>query len=220
MDRKALEELITQFYGAKAEYPWSDYPRFAVFRHDSNKKWFALIMELPKSKLGLRGDGTLDAVNLKCDPFSIGALRSQKGFFPAYHMNKEHWITAALDGSAPDEDIRTLLDLSYELTAPKNGRKKQRAEELQTQTDRITRYEALMNEALSVLKANAPRKQTLRELRPVIAELEAYYGSRAWREDFNAWETGKLPETLRCGVLSEDGLFDLLETFAELEKNG
>ncbi len=46
----------------------------------------------------------------------IGSLRLSKGFLPAYHMNKEHWITILLDGSVEREKIKQLIDLSYELT--------------------------------------------------------------------------------------------------------
>ena len=99
------------------------YPTYAVFRHQNNQKWFAVVMELPREKLGLPTEGSIDVVNLKCDPLLIGSLRNEPGFFPAYHMSKAHWIIAALDGSAPDDKLKWLLDLSFELTA---GRKKKR----------------------------------------------------------------------------------------------
>ena len=47
----------------------------------------------------------------------------EPGFYPAYHMNKDNWITAALDGSAPDDTIRMLLEMSYAATAPKLRKK-------------------------------------------------------------------------------------------------
>ena len=64
----------------------------------------------------------LDILNLKCDPVLIASLRGTPGLLPAYHMNKEHWITAVLDGSAPDAQIQTLLAMSYDMTAPGHGR--------------------------------------------------------------------------------------------------
>ena len=118
MNREALEQLILNDYNAEPEYPWRKYPNYEVFRHKGSQKWFALIMDVPKSKLGLPEAGILDAVNLKCNPLLIGSLLSEQGFFPAYHMNKENWITVALDGSVPDEQVKTLLDWSYEATAP------------------------------------------------------------------------------------------------------
>lgn len=124
MKRDELETLISETYNADADYPWLKYPNYEVFRHSSNQKWFALIMDVPKSKLGLQGDEPLNVVNFKCDPLLIGSLRGEAGIFPAYHMNKEQWITVALDGSVSDEQIQMLLDMSYEATAPKAHKRK------------------------------------------------------------------------------------------------
>ena len=60
----------------------------------------------------------MDVVNFKCDPILIDSLRNEDGFFPAYHMNKEHWITVSLDDVC-DEKIKMLLDISFELTLSK-----------------------------------------------------------------------------------------------------
>lgn len=124
MRRNELEAFIMETYNAEADYPWRKSPNHAVFRHCSNRKWFALIMDVPKNKLGLQGEGLLDVVNLKCDPILIGSLRGEPGFLPAYHMSKDNWITVALDGSAPDDKIKMLLDMSYQATAPKVRRRK------------------------------------------------------------------------------------------------
>ena len=124
MKRDELETLISETYNAEADYPWLKYPNYEVFRHSNNQKWFALIMDVPKDKLGLHGSEPLDVVNFKCDPILIGSLRSEAGIFPAYHMNKEQWITVALDGSVSDDKIKMLLDMSFEATAPKARKKK------------------------------------------------------------------------------------------------
>ena len=76
-------------------------------------------MDLPRQKLGIRGDEIIDVLNIKCDPILIGGLRNEKGFFPAYHMNKTYWITVALDGTVEDDKVKWLLDLSYDLTNKK-----------------------------------------------------------------------------------------------------
>lgn len=117
MNREKLKQFILDNYNAENDFPWMKYPNYEVFRHINNKKWFALIMDVPKCKLGLQGAGSLDVVNLKCDPILIGTMREEPGFFPAYHMNKESWITIALDGIVPDEKIKLLLDMSYDATA-------------------------------------------------------------------------------------------------------
>lgn len=124
MNREELTNYILETYNASQDYLWAKYPDFAVFRHVNNKKWFALIMGIPRNKLGLQGDELLDVVNFKCDPILIGSLREENGFFPAYHMSKASWITVALDGTVSEDKIKMLLDMSYELTAPKLHKKK------------------------------------------------------------------------------------------------
>ena len=123
MNREELEAYILNNYSTEPDYPWADTPRAAVFRHVANRKWFALMMEVPREKLGLPGTEKLDIVNFKCDPILISSLRGEPGIFPAYHMNKASWITAALDGSVQAKTIELLLDVSYELTKPKIRRK-------------------------------------------------------------------------------------------------
>ena len=122
MDRKGLEQLIFDTYSVEPDYPWMDTPESAVFRHAANRKWFALVTTVPKSKLGLPGQQPVDIVNLKCDPILIGSLRAEPGFYPAYHMNKENWITAVLDSRPPDAQIPTLLAMSNAMPAPGHGR--------------------------------------------------------------------------------------------------
>ena len=82
------------------------------------------MMEVPGEKLDLPERGMRDILNLKCDPVLIASLRGAPGLLPAYHMNKENWITAALDGSAPEDKLRLVLDMSYNATAPKLRKKK------------------------------------------------------------------------------------------------
>ncbi len=119
MTRAEFERYIAEYYAAAPDHPWDSDPEYAVFRHSENRKWFALIMEIPRSKLGLPGGGNIDIVNLKNDPVMSGSLRSEPGIFPAYHMNKQSWISVALDGSVPDETLKLLTDISFQLTAPK-----------------------------------------------------------------------------------------------------
>ena len=119
MTRDELTRCIFDTYSVEPDYPFPGDNTSAVFRHAGNRKWFALVMNIPAQKLGLPSEGRIDIVNMKCDPVLIGSFRGLPGLFPAYHMNKESWITAALDGSAPDETVKTLLDMSYQATGPK-----------------------------------------------------------------------------------------------------
>ena len=76
-------------------------------------------MRVLPEKLGLTGEEALDVMDIKCSTIMIGSLLSTKGFLPAYHMNKNHWISIVLDNSVPDDQITPLLELSYDNVAPK-----------------------------------------------------------------------------------------------------
>ena len=122
MNREELEAYILNHYSTEPDYPWADTPRAAVFRHASNRKWFALVTEVPRDKLGLAGTEKLDIVNFKCDPVLIASLRGETGIFPAYHMNKTHWNTVDVNGGLEEETLRGMIDHSWELTAPRERR--------------------------------------------------------------------------------------------------
>ena len=114
MTRDELIQYVGERYSTGAEYPWDD--DSFVFRHQGNRKWFAVAMCVPYRKLGIERDGTADIVDVKCGPILMGAYRGQPGILPGYHMNKEHWITILLDGSAEDELVKELLEISFDLT--------------------------------------------------------------------------------------------------------
>ena len=126
MDRRTLEKYILDTYGIEPDHPWQDDSDTAVFRHQTNRKWFALIMRIPEEKLGREGGELIDVVNLKCETVLIGSMLMERGIYRAYHMNKDHWMTIAFDGSAADDTILMLLDLSFGLTAPRSKKKSTR----------------------------------------------------------------------------------------------
>lgn len=126
MTRQELFEFVKQKYGTVPEYPWNDWN--AVLRHSDNRKWYGVILEVGRDKIGLPGAGDVDVLNVKCDPILIGSYRTQYGFFPAYHMNKEKWLSILLGEPKLDDTIKELLALSFELTAPKKGKIKKNAE--------------------------------------------------------------------------------------------
>ncbi len=126
--RESVLMLAQERYGTEAEYIFAKFPGFAVLRHP-NRKWYGVVMDLPRSKLGLPGGGMVDALNLKCDPLLAGALRQQPGILPAYHMNKEKWITVVLDGTVDLEQISVLMEISYDLTGAKKAPPKKRSDQ-------------------------------------------------------------------------------------------
>ena len=120
MNSADLENYISETYDASGERLFAKDPATCVFRHRSNRKWFAVMMQIPREKLGLAPGGEIRVVNVKCDPRLIGSFRQEQGIYPAYHMSKAHWLTAALDGTVADEKLKFLLEMSYDLT---KGRK-------------------------------------------------------------------------------------------------
>ncbi len=121
MTRQEVFEYCRQQYGTEPDYPWQD--GNAVLRHRDNNKWYGLVMGVERDKLGMSGDGEVNVLNVKCDPALAGSLRMQPGFFPAYHMNKEKWLSILLEGPQPDDEVKRLIDLSYQLTREKENRR-------------------------------------------------------------------------------------------------
>ena len=121
MNRQSLIDRISDAFSVEPDYPWFNTPDAAVFRHVDSRKWFGLLMSVSPNSLRIPGDASIDILNVKCDPLLIGALRQRPGFLPAYHMNKELWITIILK-YVSDEDIMQLVRKSYELTSPAKGR--------------------------------------------------------------------------------------------------
>ena len=127
-ERKKVIKHILDFYNAKDEYLWARYPNFAVFRHSDNRKWFAIIMDIPREKLGIPGKEKVDVLNLKMsDPFTADFLTTQDGIFPGYHISRGNWISVLLDGSVDERNIFALIEESFNVTAKKKaaGHKKQ-----------------------------------------------------------------------------------------------
>ena len=118
MKRKELVEYIQSNYGAVAESPWDKFPNYIIFRHKNNSKWFALIMDVPSKKLYEGGnDDIIDILDLKVPSELVGSLRLKENIYPAYHMNKEHWVTIQFDSDFPEDELKALIDESYKLTA-------------------------------------------------------------------------------------------------------
>lgn len=111
-------EHIESEYGANPEFLWPDrYPGYAVFRHGDNKKWFALVATISSKSLGLKEDKVIDVINLKFDKNqTYDFAETSDHIFPAYHMNKNNWITVVLDGELSDELVFGLVQKSFLLS--------------------------------------------------------------------------------------------------------
>ena len=74
-----------------------------------------MVAQLPRSVLGLSGDGVVDFINLKSD--NVEFFCGVDGILPAYHMNKKNWITVLLDGTVAKQNVKKLIKMSFDLTA-------------------------------------------------------------------------------------------------------
>ena len=83
MHRAELLEEIAGRYGVAAEYPWRRYPRYAVFRHAGNRKWFAVLMNPPGRKLGLATEEEVAILNVKIRAEENSLLRGMDAVLPA-----------------------------------------------------------------------------------------------------------------------------------------
>ncbi|MFK4565554.1 MmcQ/YjbR family DNA-binding protein [Enterococcus sp. UD-01] len=114
--KKQLIEFVQTLNEIHLDKPFKKFPDYEVFRHKKSGKWFGLVMTVEKNKLGMQAFGTVEMLNVKADPEIISILTKSNGYLPAYHMNKNHWITVLLDGTVKEEQIKKLLQDSYDLT--------------------------------------------------------------------------------------------------------
>ena len=84
------------------------------------------------------------------------------------------------------------------------------------QIERIKWMEQRFNNSMAAIKDGSA--VSLKAIKEDIAELSKYYGSELWKLDFAADEAGNLPSDLKRGVLSEDGIWDLLSDYRENQK--
>ena len=114
---KRIMAQVQEKYANQLEYLWEKSPDTAVLRHEGNKKWYAVLMRISWDKLEKGREGLVEAVNLKHD--QVVDLLSQKGIYPAFHMNKRYWISVAFDDTLSDEMVLELIEKSWSLTSKK-----------------------------------------------------------------------------------------------------
>lgn len=114
---KRIMAQVQEKYGNQLEYLWEKSPDTAVLRHEDNQKWYAVLMRIPWDKLEKGREGLVEAVNIKHD--QVADFLSQKGIYPAFHMNKRYWLSLALDDTLSDEMVLKLIERSWNLTVKK-----------------------------------------------------------------------------------------------------
>ena len=106
-------------FGTVPETPWDEYPTYFTFKTANSGKWYALFMDVPAKVLGLSGEQTVSVVNVKAHPTAVETAVDNLHVFPAYHMNKKHWLTVLLDATTDRNYLQKLLHDSYDLSESK-----------------------------------------------------------------------------------------------------
>ena len=123
MTKQSFLSYCLDTYGTSPDYPFDEDFDTAVLRHDDNRKWYAIVMRISRRKFGFDSDEVVDVVNLKLPVEMFGSFGTSDGVYPAYHMNKLHWISVLLP-DAPEDLVQFLVDVSFEATKDKRKRRK------------------------------------------------------------------------------------------------
>ena len=108
-------EYARKTYGDEVEYLWEKFPDNAVLRRSDTKKWYAAILTVPYVKFGIEREGSVEVIDMRMDTKELEETVDNRKYFRGWHMNKKHWVTMLLDGSAPLDEIIRRLDSSYKL---------------------------------------------------------------------------------------------------------
>ena len=123
MTKQEFLEYCLNTYGTSPDYPFDEDFETAVLRRGDNRKWYAIVMRVSRRKFGFDSDEVIDVVNLKLPTEMFGSFGATDSVYPAYHMNKLHWISVLLP-DAPDDIVQFLVNVSFEATkSPKKKSK-------------------------------------------------------------------------------------------------
>ena len=122
MTSAELDEYILDHYAAESSHSFDTDRSVTVYSRSDNKKWFAATKNIGYRYLGIGREGRIDILNVSVNPRLVATLREREGFRPAWRMNRNRWVTILLDGSVPDDEIRSYLDMSYKFAGRKGGK--------------------------------------------------------------------------------------------------
>ena len=123
MTKQDLLEYCFNTYGTSPDYPFDEDIQTVVLRHADSRKWYAIVMRVSRCKFGFDSDEVIDVVNLKLPTEMFRSFGAADGVYPAYHMNKLHWVSMLLP-DASDETIQFLVNVSFEAIKDKRKREK------------------------------------------------------------------------------------------------
>lgn len=106
-------------YGTILQNPWNDENITLNKVCGKKQKWYGLVMCVKRKNIGEKDENlkeaAIDVMNVKAPPEEIEKIVDYRTVFPAYHMNKKHWITVLLSGNPNWQQVKELLDQSYQI---------------------------------------------------------------------------------------------------------
>ncbi len=124
MTKESFLAFCLSAFSTVPDCPFTGDAETVVLRHAGSRKWFALVMKVSRRKFGGESDEKVDIVNLKLPVDMFGSFGREEGVYPAYHMNKLHWISVLLPDAA-DGTVDFLTRVSYEVTRGAPHRQKE-----------------------------------------------------------------------------------------------
>lgn len=115
--RNKLLMYVKDKYQTDPVYPWKKDLLSATLKNPISNKWYGLMMTIPYKYLKIEKEGKIDILNIKNTPEKIASLIDNIHYFPAYHMNKKYWFSVLLDNSIDLEEVKKLIDESYQIVA-------------------------------------------------------------------------------------------------------
>lgn len=110
-----ISKRIQDMYHVRPEFLWTKFPRYGVYRNARSHKWFAIIMNITKEKLGLDSKDEVEIINVKLDDY-VSLVLDKEGIYPSYHQSKKNWVSVLLDDTLTDDEIFALIQYSFSLS--------------------------------------------------------------------------------------------------------
>lgn len=124
--REKIFDFVKEEFNTVPVHPFADDDDSTTLNTEVRNKWYAIIMNIPYKSMGIDSEGKCDVINLKADPERIPDLTDNIHIYPAYHMNKKHWISVLLNEGCDIESLKGLIRNSYYLVeGVKAGKQKQ-----------------------------------------------------------------------------------------------
>ncbi len=112
---RRVNNYIYETYDGTPDFLWPNIPSYGAYRLANSKKWYAIIGSVPLYKLDHASNSRqeVEVINVKVDSDKIKDILAQKGYYPAFHMNKKCWVSIILDDTLRDTEIQKRINDSH-----------------------------------------------------------------------------------------------------------